>query len=139
MGCCRADAQGKNREEHRVSNGNGGPVRNTPVARNRYSEGQILHARDLERESDYFMVRDRQHNALAHGKGILHGLEVVAFKRGTEEAVSDEELELGKEEDLDIFINSGVAIDGLGRLLIVPKREQLTIDSALLPGPLRDG
>lgn len=122
-----------------MSNGNGGPVRNTPVARNRYAEGQILHARDLERESDYFMVRDRQHNALAHSPGILYGLQLVASKRGLEEAIAEEEQDPNVELDLDLYVEAGVAIDGMGRLVVVTGREQVRSDLATLPALLRDG
>src|SRR5688500_18796203 len=116
MGGRRAPAQGQAGEEHRVSNGNGGPARNTPVARNRYSEGQILHARDLERESDYFLVRDRQHNALAHGPGILTGLQLAAYEMGTETAVLPSSLT--EPTELDLWITPGAAIDTMGRFVI---------------------
>lgn len=120
-----------------MSNGNSGPVRNTPVARNRYSEGQILQARDLERESDYFMVRDRQHNALAHGPGILTGLQLTAYEMGTETAVLPGTLT--QPTELDLWITPGAAIDTMGRFVIVPKRARLQTEFAKRGGDFAAG
>lgn len=114
-----------------------------PLARNDFRDGQVLRARDLERESGYFLARDRQHAALAHGQGILFGLQVTAVKQGTDEAVSPAELHEARQKNvtvpLDLFITSGAAIDGFGRMIIVPGREQLRTDLATEPSPLRSG
>lgn len=116
-----------------------GRTRTEPVVRNDYREGQILRARDLERESDYFLVRYRQHNALAHGPGILLGLGPVAFKRGTEEAVTEETLAADGPTPLDLAITAGAAIDWLGRFIIVPKREPVDLELATTPAVLDPG
>lgn len=124
----------------RETNGGDTPPRRTsPVARNDYREGQILRARDLERESDYFLARSRQHNALAHGPGILVGLGLRGFERGTEEAVTPEELAAGGPAPLDLVITGGAAIDPLGRLIVVPKRKAVGRELATSPSTLPVG
>jgi hypothetical protein len=40
---------------------------------------------------------------------------------------------------LDLFLQAGVAVDGYGRLISVPRREQLGIELATSPSLLRDG
>jgi hypothetical protein len=113
-----------------------GPARTTPLARNRYEEGQILRARDLERESDYFLARDRQHNGLAHGYGILLGLELVATEAGSEKPVTEADLSQSGPKPIDLAMKLGAAIDGLGRLLVVSRRVAVSRDLATLPSVL---
>ncbi|HEX8674014.1 MAG TPA: hypothetical protein VF710_19100, partial [Longimicrobium sp.] len=108
-----------------------------PLARNDYREGQVLRARDLERESGYFLARDRQHAALAHIPGILRGLRLEAFERGTENPVAPQNVT--GEDALDLFLQAGVAVDGYGRLVGVPRREQLGTELATSPALLREG
>jgi hypothetical protein len=120
-----------------VSNGNG--TRAAPLARNDYREGQILRARDLERESGYFLARDRQHAALAHIPGILHGLRLNVFEQGTDTVVTPEDLANAGSRPLDLFVESGVAVDAYGRLVGLPRREQVGTELATSPSVLRAG
>ncbi|HET7460540.1 MAG TPA: hypothetical protein VFJ82_04810, partial [Longimicrobium sp.] len=110
-----------------------------PLARNDYREGQVLRARDLERESGYFLARDRQHAALAHIPGILRGLRLNVFERGTENAVTADDLAKKGAMPLDLFLEAGVAVDGYGRVVSVPRREQLRTALATSPSLLREG
>ncbi|HEX2203709.1 MAG TPA: hypothetical protein VHG91_10440, partial [Longimicrobium sp.] len=110
-----------------------------PLARNDYREGQVLRARDLERESGYFLARDRQHAALAHVPGILRGLQLRVFEAGTENAVTPDDLAKKGPLPLDLFVEAGVAVDGYGRLVGVPRREQLRAELATSPSLLREG
>jgi hypothetical protein len=110
-----------------------------PLARNDYREGQVLRARDLERESGYFLARDRQHGALAHIPGILRGLRLHVFERGTENAVTADALAKKGAMPLDLFLEAGVAVDGYGRVVSVPRREQLRTALATSPSLLREG
>jgi len=122
-----------------VTHATGGLGRASSLARNQYQEGQILRARDLERESDYFLARDRQHNALAHGPGILVGLQLVAYKAGTETPVTQEQLFNAPPQALDLAVTAGAAIDYAGRLIIVPKRVPVRLDLAREPSVLDAG
>jgi hypothetical protein len=97
----------------------------------------VLRARDLERESGYFLARDRQHAALAHVPGILRGLRLEVFERGTEKPRGSPDVR--GDVALDLFLQAGVAVDGYGRLISVPRREQLGIELATSPSLLRDG
>jgi hypothetical protein len=49
----------------------------TGLKRVRYVDGQLLSAEDLRAEQDYHRERARRHNRLAHGAGVVHGLEVT--------------------------------------------------------------
>jgi hypothetical protein len=123
-----------------VSTANGTGTRaQAALARNDYREGQILRARDLERESGYFLARDRQHAALAHIPGILHGLRLNVFERGTETVVTEKILAEKGSMPLDLFVESGVAVDAHGRLVGLARREQVRTDLATTPSVLPAG
>ena len=76
-----------------------------PVTRNEYRDGQVLSAEALRRDARYFLARERQHAALAHTPGVLVGLDLKV-----------------DEETGYTFVEKGAAIDGQGRLILVPAR-----------------
>ena len=73
----------------------------TPL-RVRYFEGQLLTAQDFQDEQQYQLEKCRLHNRLLHGTGIVTGLQV------------------GVVEGTTVQVTPGVAIDPLGREVIVP-------------------
>lgn len=74
-----------------------------PFARNRYFFGKLLTQRDMEAEQDYFNNKRRLLNVLQSGSGVVCGLNVVKVDGAT------------------IAVKSGLALDGLGRELLVPE------------------
>ena len=71
-----------------------------PFQRNRYYMGKLLTSADFQAEQDYYNNRDHFMNSLMYGPGIICGLGVVSL------------------DDLSILVESGVALDGLGREII---------------------
>lgn len=71
-----------------------------PFQRNRYYMGKLLTSADFQAEQDYYNNRDRFKNSLLYGPGIICGLGVVSL------------------DDLSILIESGVALDGVGREIV---------------------
>ncbi len=72
-----------------------------PFERNRYYPGKMLTTADFQAEQDYYINKSRFMNSLMYGAGIVCGLSVVSL------------------DDLSILIESGVAIDGTGREIVV--------------------
>lgn len=72
-----------------------------PFQRNRYYVGKLLTSADFQAEQDYYNNRERFMNTMMYGSGIVCGLSVVSL------------------DDLSILVESGVAIDGLGREIIL--------------------
>ncbi len=72
-----------------------------PFEKNRYYPGKMLTSADFQAEQDYFVNRLRFSNVLMYGSGIVCGLGTFSL------------------DDLSILIESGVAIDGEGREVIV--------------------
>jgi hypothetical protein len=70
------------------------------AVRNRYFYGKLLDVPHLELEQRYFIGRRRMLNRLALGFGVLCGLDVRAVGTG-------------------VIVEPGVAIDGLGREIVV--------------------
>jgi hypothetical protein len=70
--------------------------------RNKYYSGELLAAADFQLEQAYIMDRGRVLNRLTVGTGVLSGLAVTAAADGT------------------LTIEPGVALDGFGRVIIVP-------------------
>ena len=62
--------------------------------------GKLLTSADFQAEQDYYNNRAHFMNSLMYGSGIVCGLGVVSL------------------DDLSILIESGVAIDGIGREII---------------------
>lgn len=73
-----------------------------PFERNRYFYGKLLTVRDFEAEQNYVMDKRRLMNRLLFGSGIITGLKVDKIDFHT------------------ISIQSGAALDNLGREIIVP-------------------
>lgn len=72
-----------------------------PFERNRYFYGKLLTVRDFESEQTYFNDKRRLLNRLLHGSGVVAGLQVVAV------------------DDKSISVQMGVALDRLGREIVV--------------------
>lgn len=74
-----------------------------PFERNRYYPGKLLTSMDFEAEQDYMINQRRFANSLVLGQGILCGLSVFNL------------------DDFSIMIESGAALDGQGRELVIEK------------------
>lgn len=72
-----------------------------PFERNRYFYGKLLTVRDFESEQKYFNDKRRLLNRLMYGSGVLAGLQVIAV------------------DDKSVSVESGVAVDSLGREVII--------------------
>ncbi|MGW0809108.1 hypothetical protein [Nonomuraea sp. NPDC002799] len=93
----------------------GGPDRHGGLStprRNRYFHGKLLDVYHFELETAYFLTMSRLMNRLVVGPGVVCGLDVV---RGREPGT--------------IVVTRGVAIDGWGREIVVPR------DSEPVPVP----
>ncbi|GIP16250.1 hypothetical protein J40TS1_18920 [Paenibacillus montaniterrae] len=76
-------------------------ARYVPFERNRYFYGKLLTVRDFMSEQTYNSDKRRLVNRLLHGSGVAVGLQVVAV------------------DDKSISIGTGVALDALGREIVV--------------------
>lgn len=86
--------------------------------RNKYFYGKMMTVRDFELEQDYFNGKRHLLNRLTHGKGLLYGF-------------SDLEVIQNSDEVRIWFKDGGVALDSLGREIVVPvdtKKKILTTD-----------
>ncbi len=72
-----------------------------PFERNRYYPGKMLTSGDFQAEQNYYINKERFLNTLMYGNGIVCGMGVISL------------------DDLSILIESGVAIDGAGREIII--------------------
>lgn len=72
-----------------------------------FLDGQLLTAGDLRDEQAYQLEKHRLHNRLFHGSGVVSGLE-VAQAGGTK-----------------VLVQPGVALDGLGREIVVPEARRI--------------
>ncbi|MCR5626464.1 MAG: hypothetical protein K6F99_04005 [Lachnospiraceae bacterium] len=72
-----------------------------PFERNRYYPGKMLTSADFQAEQNYFINKSRFMNSLMYGSGIVCGCGVFSL------------------DDLSILIESGVAIDGIGREIVI--------------------
>lgn len=72
-----------------------------PFERNRYYPGKMLVSADFQAEQTYFNSKRRFINNLMYGSGIVCGLGVFNL------------------DDLSIMVESGVAVDGMGREIIM--------------------
>ncbi len=78
---------------------NGNPL--VPFERNRYYAGKMLTSADFAAEQGYVNDKRRFLNTLVFGSGIVCGCNVYSL------------------DDLSIFIESGLAIDNLGREIVI--------------------
>jgi hypothetical protein len=81
----------------------------TPAERPRYVEGQLLSADDLRDEQEYWLRKLRLHNTALHGAGVVCGLAVASQDRRS------------------LTVAPGVAIDGLGREIVVSEPVEIEI------------
>jgi hypothetical protein len=88
----------------------------TDIERLNYYEGEYLGAIDFEAEQEYHRDMRRRHNLGPHTWGIVSGLDVAQFLNG------------GSNNEVDVFIQPGVAIDGYGREIVVLSPYQLTAE-----------
>lgn len=72
-----------------------------PFERNRYYAGKMLTSADFLAEQTYFNDKERFMNSLMYGSGIVCGCGVFSL------------------DDLSILVESGVAIDGQGREIVL--------------------
>jgi hypothetical protein len=75
--------------------------------RPRYFSGQLLTSEDFEAEQSYFLGRRRSDNRQLHGWGVVCGLGVTPSGSG------------------GVVVEPGVAIDGLGREIVVPAPREM--------------
>jgi hypothetical protein len=88
----------------------------TDIERLNYYEGEFLGAVDFEAEQEYHRDMRRRHNLGPHTWGIVTGLDVAQFPNG------------GPNNEVDVYIQPGVAVDGFGREIIVLSPTQLTAE-----------
>lgn len=74
-----------------------------PFIRNQYFFGKLLTQRDMEAEQTYFNNKRRLMNAILYGSGVVCGFSVL------------------KADGSAVVIESGIALDGLGRELVLDK------------------
>lgn len=72
-----------------------------PYERNHYFYGKLLTVRDFETEQKYVNDKRRLINRLMHGSGVVSGLQVVSV------------------DDKSVSVEMGVALDALGREIVV--------------------
>ncbi|MFX3632999.1 MAG: hypothetical protein ACE3L7_04645 [Candidatus Pristimantibacillus sp.] len=85
-----------------------------PFERNRYFYGKLLTVRDFESEQKYVNDKRRLLNRLLFGSGVVSGMQVVAV------------------DDKTISIEMGVAIDYIGREVVIPS--PVTLKLSMLEG-----
>ena len=75
----------------------------TEFERTNFFEGRLLTAEDLRREQDYANAKRWLHNRLAHGSGVVEGLE----------------LDAGSTASPGVTVRPGAALDPRGREIVV--------------------
>lgn len=83
-----------------------------PFERNRYFYGKLLTVRDFESEQKYFNDKRRLLNRLLYGPGVVSGLQVI------------------KVDDKTVSVEMGVALDDLGREIVVASPVTLKLSMA---------
>lgn len=79
--------------------------------RNNYYYGKLLTSKDFQGEQGYLNDKRRFINKTLHGSGIVYGLDVVSV------------------DDLSIILQSGFALDGSGREIVVPATQVVKIST----------
>lgn len=82
-----------------------------PFERNRYYPKKRLSSADYTAEQDYFNNKRRFLNGLLYGSGVVCGLGVFSL------------------DDLSVLVESGVAIDGMGREIVVENSDVKKLSS----------
>jgi hypothetical protein len=77
------------------------------IVRVHYFERQFLRMQDFSDEQAYHLAMRRRHHIGQHSWGIVHGLTIV-------------------EEEGNLFVQPGLAIDGYGRELILPQKASIS-------------
>jgi hypothetical protein len=72
-----------------------------------YSEGQYLRAQDFLDEQRYHRDQRRRLSLAQHTWGIFSGLDLVEQPRE------------GSQDEVDVFVSTGMAVDGFGREIVV--------------------
>jgi hypothetical protein len=101
-----------NTNDHKPSKGSCLPCDILPFSRNNYFTGKLLTERDFKAEQQYMADKLRLHHVALHGWGVVCGLKV------TPHPVCP---------DLKIVVEPGLAVDGCGREIRVPKQKELEI------------
>ena len=78
------------------------------LTRPHFFTGQVLTAEDLKAEQQYHINKQRLHNRMLHGSGIVYGLAV------------------SQQKNL-LTVEAGLALDCLGREIIVPEHLEVTL------------
>ena len=93
----------------------------------KFFSGQLLNLADFELEKNYFNEKRHLLNRVIHGSGIVCGLEVKSVELTTESCICGPE---GNMETISRWIadiSNGVALDCLGREIIVSKSDRYII------------
>lgn len=93
--------------------------------RNRYFTGKYMAPRDFMADPDYLLARHRLHNRLLHGWGIVCGLQVRRHPRP-------------ECADRWVRVKAGIAVDCLGRELVLHKDEPVELPAPVAPGDERE-
>jgi hypothetical protein len=83
-----------------------------PLQRTRFFAGQLLSASDLEAEQEYSREKDRLHNRMLHGWGIVCGLHVELASRSMEPRV---------------VVTPGFALGPGGDEIVVPEQRAIEL------------
>ena len=92
------------------SSKNGCPSELESPRRNRYFDGNVLTAAGQTLEQEYRLARERRLNLHVFGYGVVSGLGVTTVQSG---------------DEWGIHVSPGLAIDGCGRLVVVPEEHEL--------------
>jgi hypothetical protein len=92
------------------SSKNGCPSELESPRRNRYFDGNVLTAAGQTLEQEYRLARERLLNLHVLGHGVVSGLDVTSVQSG---------------EEWGIRVSPGLAIDGCGRLVVVPEEHEV--------------
>ncbi len=90
-------------QDRESTNGQDGNLRQ--FEKNRFFQGKLMTARDMETEQRYHSNRLHTLNLYATGKGILHGVEISAVEES--------------ETELEVTLEPGIVIDGYGRPIVI--------------------
>ena len=91
----------------------------TDIERLNYYEGEFLGAVDFQAEQDYHRDMRRRHNLGQHTWGIVTGLDLAQAPNGGMD---------GSTPEVDVYLQPGMAVDGLGREIVVLSQAQLTTE-----------